>query len=260
MLIDLAELNAQLENSGCCAAHKVVWFDRIGSTNDYLMNLEGAHGAVCLAGEQSAGRGRRGNRWQAPYGSSVLMSIGWRLNPRRAQGLSLACAVAVRRALKKVGVENVRLKWPNDLFLRNAKFAGLLVELSDKKCVVGLGMNIKIDEAQTQSPERTSLPWTDLHREGYEVNKVSLLTHLITELCDVLEEFCRLGFGPFMQEWNRYHLFHLSNVEIDGERSVSGQVMGVNQNGGLIIRNQSGDHEIFTGAVSLRLIPRSETA
>ena len=254
--MDLTALNAILEKSGCHAANKVVWFDRIDSTNDYLMNLEDAHGAVCLAGMQNAGRGRRGNRWQAPYGSSVLMSIGWRMDVRRAQGLSLACAVAVRRALRKVGVENVRLKWPNDLFLRNAKFAGLLIELSDSKCVVGLGMNIKIDEGQTQSPERTSLPWTDLYREGYEVDKVVLLDHLITGLCDALEEFCRFGFGPFMEEWNRCHLFHLSKVDISGDRSISGQVVGVNENGGLIIHNESGDHEIYSGAVSLRLKPQ----
>ncbi|MGI9317162.1 MAG: biotin--[acetyl-CoA-carboxylase] ligase [bacterium] len=252
MFIDIVELNRKLKSNGCSAAGNVVWFDQIGSTNDYIMALEDPHAAVCIAGLQTKGRGRRGNSWQAPYGSSVLMSMGWRIEPQRVGGLSLACGIAVRRALQELGVENVSLKWPNDLLLGEAKFAGILTEITDKKSVVGLGMNINIVESQPQSPGQTSLPWTDLHREGYNIDFLTLVNRLITELCYTLSHFCKVGFEPFIEEWNRYHNYHLSQVQINGAQTLSGQVKGVDRFGGLIIDTQDGEQTLYSGAISMR--------
>ena len=251
-MIDLAELNKQLKIADCPAADKVTWFDQIGSTNDYILALEDSHGAVCIAGLQLKGRGRRGNRWDAPYGSSVLMSIGWRLPVQNAQGLSLACGVAVKRALENIGIENVRLKWPNDLMLKNAKLAGILIELARDKCVVGLGLNVDIGTNHVQTPHETSMPWTDLHRGGYKVDFLSLHKQLICEICDALEKFSVAGFAPFREEWNTHHLYHLRDVEVHGDRSVSGRVQGVDDRGGLVIRTSNGDCTFYAGEVSLR--------
>ena len=257
-MIDLGELNNQLRNAGCRAADNVVWFDQIGSTNDHILSQKDPHAAVCIAGLQVDGRGRRGNRWDAPFGSSVLMSIGWRILAQEAQGLSLACGVAVKRALRDLGIEKVFVKWPNDLMLGNAKFAGILIELAKDKCVVGLGLNVDIGSDQVQSPRQTSLPWTDLHREGYRVDLLLLYRHLICELCNTLEQFTAAGFEPFRDEWNSYHLYHLNEVQVHGEGSVAGRVIGVNNQGGLMVRTPHGDRTFYAGEVSLRPIDRPE--
>ena len=256
-MIDLVELNNQLRAAGCRATDNVMWFDQIGSTNDHILSQDDPHAAVCIAGLQVHGRGRRGNRWHAPYGSSVLMSIGWRIPAQDAQGLSLACGVAVKRALRELGIEKVFLKWPNDLMLGNAKFAGILIELARDNCVVGLGLNVDIGRDRAQSPQRTSLPWTDLHREGYKVDLLLLYRHLICELCGALEQFSAAGFGSFRDEWNRNHLYHLDEVQVQGDCPVSGRVMGADTQGGLVIRTTDGDRTFYAGEVSLRPISRS---
>lgn len=215
------------------------------------MGLDDFHAVVCLAGLQTAGRGRRGNSWQAPYASSILMSIGWRIDPANISGLSLACGIAVRRALKALDVSGVSLKWPNDLLLRGAKFAGILVEINDDKCVVGLGVNIDIKEDHIQSPMATSTPWTDLYREGYKIDYQALVCQLIMKLCDTLGRFSKEGFAPFVEEWNQNHLFHLSQVRVCGQQTVSGRVSGVSEQGGLMLETKSGIQVFYSGDVSL---------
>ncbi|MGB5707737.1 MAG: biotin--[acetyl-CoA-carboxylase] ligase [Arenicellales bacterium] len=251
MKIDIESLNGQLANANCVAAGKVDWFNRVSSTNDCIMDLDDFHAVVCLAGIQTAGRGRRGNIWRAPYASSILMSIGWRIDPANISGLSLACGIAVRRALKELGVSGVTLKWPNDLFLKGAKLAGILVEVADDKCVVGVGINININEDHFQAPMATSTAWTDLFREGHKIEYQALVYQLIVKLCDTLGRFSKEGFAPFIEEWNQNHLFHLSQVKISGQQTVHGRVSGVSEHGGLMLETKSGIQIIYSGDVSL---------
>ena len=86
---------------------------------------------VCIAEFQSAGRGRRGRSWTAPYGSGVCLSLSWQFpeTPRQIGALSLATGVGVLRALREQGVGAIGLKWPNDILSGGSKLGGILIEL-----------------------------------------------------------------------------------------------------------------------------------
>jgi BirA family biotin operon repressor/biotin-[acetyl-CoA-carboxylase] ligase len=117
-----------------------------GSTNEdaRALALAGApHGTLVTAGEQSAGRGREGRRWEAPPGQALLCSLVLREPPALS---SLRAGVAVADA---VGAE-ARLKWPNDVLLGGRKVAGILVEARPHEgwAVLGIGINVALELAE----------------------------------------------------------------------------------------------------------------
>lgn len=131
-------------------------FSEIDSTNQYLLEnaIPLAQGAeVVLAEYQTNGRGRYGKKWLSPLGSGINLSIQWHyshpLEPFALQYLPLAVSLTAIQTLEKMGFMNIRLKWPNDLFFRNKKLGGVLIETKGKtesiyKVVVGLGLNVSL--------------------------------------------------------------------------------------------------------------------
>lgn len=121
----------------------------VDSTNRYLRDAarSGApEGAVVLASEQVAGRGRRGRTWSAPRGGAMLCSVLFR-PPRGAEWLHLvpsAVALAARDAAAACAGVECSLKWPNDLLVGEQKVGGILAELADdgRALVVGVGVNV----------------------------------------------------------------------------------------------------------------------
>ena len=97
----------------------------IDSTNQYLLDrieiLQS--GDACIAEYQQAGRGRRGRQWFSPFGANLYLSMFWRLEqgPAAAVGLSLVIGIVMAEVLRELGAEEVRVKWPNDLYLNDRK-------------------------------------------------------------------------------------------------------------------------------------------
>ncbi|MEJ2502094.1 MAG: biotin--[acetyl-CoA-carboxylase] ligase, partial [Gemmatimonadota bacterium] len=124
-------------------------FRRVGSTSDVARAMaEGGAGTgtLVLAAEQTRGRGRRGRRWDAPAGSSLLLSMV--LRPAAGGGeavLSLRLGMAAARAIESVSGLRVGLKWPNDLLVAGRKVGGILCEgsvegASLRYTIAGLGL------------------------------------------------------------------------------------------------------------------------
>lgn len=126
---------------------------RVGSTNDVAAELAAAgapHGTVVVADEQTAGRGRHGNRWFSPPGSGLYVSVLLRTDTPPV--LTLAAGVAAAEALARTAGLDVMLDWPNDVVVDTAggrrKVAGILAEASTAgdrvdRVVVGLGVNLR---------------------------------------------------------------------------------------------------------------------
>lgn len=130
-----------------------IHFDRIDSTNRYLMdnlsNISPLHEFVALADFQSDGRGQYGRNWQSNACQNILMSIILDtsfLKIDQIFGLHLISALACREVIADL-VTDVRIKWPNDIFIKNKKVAGILIENSWKNhellwSVIGIGINV----------------------------------------------------------------------------------------------------------------------
>lgn len=252
-MIQLKALNKDLDINHCISAGRVEWFDEIGSTNDHIMNLEQFHGAVCVAGLQTQGRGRRGRQWLAPAGSSILMSMGWRVPVAGVAGLSLACGLGVYDALTELGVQGVSLKWPNDVLINGKKLAGILVELGKNRIVIGIGLNVNIQRNHFQYPTETRLPWTDLSNEGYRIEFQQILLQLILHNCEALQAFSDAGFAPVQDRWNRHHGAHQKQITLQGKEPVRGKVVGVDVDGALLLETTEGRRKFYAGEVSMSL-------
>jgi BirA family biotin operon repressor/biotin-[acetyl-CoA-carboxylase] ligase len=142
---------------------------RCGSTQDELLEL--ARGGALAwswvrADEQTAGRGRRGRRWEAAPGSALLVSVLLRpaRSPAELPELTLVAALAVCEAVRALGPE-ARLRWPNDVVVGGRKLAGLLAELEpDPAVLLGIGLNLRGGETELPAAERLSP--TSLELEG----------------------------------------------------------------------------------------------
>ena len=165
--------------------------DVTGSTNDDLLEAgkQGApHGTGLAARAQTAGRGRRGHKWDSTAGN-LLLSIVLRpcVNPAKYSGLAAVSGLAVLEALEKQGLANeIGLKWPNDLVLEGRKLAGILTETSLSGrgvdyVVIGIGVNLR-QRPDDFSPEVARIA-TSLEAQGYPADRAALETALAEALC-----------------------------------------------------------------------------
>lgn len=235
--------------------------DRVGSTNDVVlaqMRSLPRSGMVCLAEEQSSGRGRRGRDWLSPLCGNFYGSVGWTFagGISAVEGLSLAVGVAVIRALRRYGMSSAQLKWPNDIVVGAAKMGGVLIELhaeAEGPChvVIGLGLNLSLPREASQMLGR---PVTDVASElGCEVRRNEIGGLLLDELFLLLGEYSHKGFSALCEEWAGYDALRDSEVDVYGlDRNVSGIARGVDVHGALRVETAQGEVLLYGGEISLR--------
>jgi BirA family biotin operon repressor/biotin-[acetyl-CoA-carboxylase] ligase len=223
----------------------------------------GAPGGSVLAAElQTAGRGRRGRPWFSALGGALTFSLLWRFQRGVSAlgGLSLAVSVGLVRALRELGLDEVRVKWPNDLLWRHQKLAGILVEIDGGErpaAVIGIGLNLRLDERMRGRVDQAA---TDLASAGLRAGRNELLATLLSHQADVLQVFARDGFAPLRAEWEQAHALAGRQVVVAlPDRSEHpGKVVGVADDGALLIGNGATVRRFHSGEVSLRPQPLSE--
>ena len=130
---------------------RIIRLDRVGSTQDEIHRLAEAgapDGTAVVAREQTAGRGSRGQRWESPLGGLWLSVLRRTSKAGPPLVLSLSAGLAVAEALESAGVQEVQVKWPNDLMVNDAKIGGILCEVrwhGDRPAwaVIGVGINVE---------------------------------------------------------------------------------------------------------------------
>lgn len=231
----------------------------IESTNTALKTTDQvrANGDTVLVEIQTAGRGRHGRQWLAPVGGSLTMSMYWRFNDgyQGMAGLSLLVGVAVCRALKQCGVEEARLKWPNDVYLFGKKLAGVLIEVEGQigapaDCIIGIGLNVTVPHHEFDVGQ----PHIDLSQVlGYSIDRNLVAASIIEQLWEVLPVFTQQGFEPFMNEWMDLDWFAERTVVVkSGQKRISGINRGVDHSGALLLETSDGITRFHGGEVSLR--------
>ncbi len=231
-------------------------FDSIPSTNDYLTGLPfSTKTQVCIATEQTHGKGQHSREWLSQKNSSILFSIR-RIFPANIllTGLSLVIGLAVLEVLTKHGVSHLKLKWPNDVYFEDKKLAGILIENSlqnDKQSVViGLGVNHHFtDDLACQAS------WIDIKQIlGFELDSVRLSADLINTLLKFCDTFVQVGLVDFHSRWCAYDYLLGKQVRFNnGKGLMSGTCLGIDQQGLLLINTQ---HEIqsINSSISLFLM------
>jgi BirA family biotin operon repressor/biotin-[acetyl-CoA-carboxylase] ligase len=252
----------------------VQWYDEIDSTNTELLDRarrEAPEGMVLIADLQTAGRGRRGRRWTAPPGTSLMMSVLLRppsgpLPPSRAGLVTLAVGLAAADACEQVSGVRPRLKWPNDLVIVDRKLAGILAESISTQgllsaLVVGMGLNTGWPEV----PAELEGIATSLNLEaGAPVDRALLARRVLEGLEVRYELLCRTGgagAAAVLDEarWNSATLGRRVRVSLEAEppgapardgHSLEGVASDLDPEGRLLITDDAGAvHTVAVGDV-----------
>lgn len=231
----------------------------VDSTNQYLLDriTELKSGDACVAEYQHAGRGRRGRQWISPFGANLYLSMFWRLEqgPAAAMGLSLVVGIVMAEVLHKLGAGDVRVKWPNDLYLNDKKLAGILVELTGKtgdaaQLVIGAGINLTMRESTTNV---ISQDWINLQEAGVIIDRNKLTAELLSELRLAVVKFENEGLSAFISRWREMDNYLDRPVKlIIGNQEVYGVARGIDQQGALLLEQNGNIKPYIGGEISLR--------
>ena len=231
----------------------------IDSTNQYLLDRIGTlqSGDACVAEYQQAGRGRRGRKWFSPFGANLYLSMYWRLEqgPAAAIGLSLVIGIVMAEVLRDLGASQVRVKWPNDLYLQDRKLAGILVELTGKtgdaaQIVIGAGINLAMRKVES---DVINQGWINLQEAGIAIDRNTLAVRLINELRAALELFELEGLTPYLSRWEKLDNFINRPVKlIIGDKEIVGISRGIDTQGALLLEQNGATKAWMGGEISLR--------
>jgi BirA family biotin operon repressor/biotin-[acetyl-CoA-carboxylase] ligase len=263
-----------------------VYLAHVGSTNDEARRLARAgapEGTLVVADHQTAGRGRLDRRWEAPPGTSLLLSLLFRppLAPQQVQQLTMVCGLAAVDAIEAQTGLQAGLKWPNDVLVGESKVGGILTEviLAGQQvdyAVVGIGLNVNLDPGRL--PDDLLAAATSLARQlGRPVPRLPLLWALLRA---VESRYLALKGGRSPQaEWAARLVTLGRPVTVtaaarpaplaaglapaplatgphDRPPVVEGVAEGVDANGALLVRLADGRLEtVMAGDVTLRTHP-----
>ena len=231
---------------------------RVDSTNDVAAELAGRgapHGTVVVADEQTAGRGRHGNRWSSPPGAGLYLSVLLRTDSPPV--LTLAAGVAVAEALARAAGLDAMLEWPNDAVVeasgRRRKVAGILAEASTvgdrvDRVVVGIGINLR-DGAWP--PEVASRAGSVEGLTGRPVDRATLLVEVLAALAGRCGELETGRVGALLRRWEALAPSSRGAAVEWSEGPVRrrGITEGVDEHGALIVRVEGRRERLSGGEV-----------
>ena len=232
-------------------------FDTISSTNDYLLRKEKNKNKdikICIAEEQTKGRGRRGKSWISPKFKNIYFSLNSYLKKEDLSGLSIAVALSVSKVLTKINVMSL-IKWPNDLLVGNKKICGILIETAKvgelTKVVIGIGINVNMEYSELIDQE-----WTSIKLEKKQsVDRNSIITEMIKQLCITLNKFEQEEFDYFLNKFTSLDLLKDKEFTLKDKPNETFIGKGIDNKGLLIAQNLKDQRivKFSSGEVSLKL-------
>jgi BirA family biotin operon repressor/biotin-[acetyl-CoA-carboxylase] ligase len=243
-------------------AGNLVYRESVDSTNTLARALadQGApEGTVVVAEEQTAGRGRMGRDWISPPGANLLFSLLLRppLEPENVFVLTMVLALATIDAIKAASHLSCLIKWPNDLYLKRKKLAGILTEFSVREksvehVILGLGLNVHWHPEPGKGIARQAT--SVLSETGIRTDRSDLLVRILKTF-EVYYGHAKQGkTDPYYKRWNDLCLVLGKPVVIElSSGEIHGLALKIDRQGALIIRDRKGtEQRIISGDVSIK--------
>ncbi len=239
----------------------VTVLDEVGSTSDWLKQnaADLPVGTVVFTESQTAGRGRRDNRWIAPRGKDLMFSL--LLKPaapvEQWPRLTTLAALAICKAIEAELPLHPRIKWPNDIYLHDRKVSGLLAETISTRngvqIVLGIGLNVNTLDFPPDLPATSLL--RDLASPVLsEIDRNPLAHRLLTAL-HVEFQCLEGGFSIAVAEVReRSWLIGRQIRAIAPQGEVFGRVLDLNEEGHLILEFPDGSRHTLTSADAVRRV------
>lgn len=218
----------------------------VDSSNNYALAQIHAglarHGMAVFAHEQVAGKGQRGREWISSGRTNIALSIIINPSPLQVSGqfqLSACIAVAARDFLEFYTSDSVKIKWPNDLYWKDRKAGGILIEnvISGTKwnwSVIGIGININ----QVSFPKNLENPVSLKQITGKEFYPAAMAKELCTVIDTRYRTLMEEGFTGILNDYHR-HLYKKDEIVKlkKDSRIFEVTVKGISRNGKLIVHH-----------------------
>ena len=246
---------------------KLLVYPSISSTNTVLKSLaeEGAEEGLCLiAGEQTAGRGRRGRSFFSPPNSGIYMSVLLRpaLQAVDATSITACAAVAVAEAIESLAPVNAEIKWVNDIYVEGKKVCGILTEASldcengqVNYLIVGIGINTRVPDSDFPE-ELKSIAGSAFGEKPIRELRCRLVAGVLDRL---MSYYGRLTDREWFEEYRRRSMVlgQPINILSPGREPEKAVALDLDRDFALIVRTEDGElRRLNSGEVSIR--PREE--
>ena len=231
-----------------------------GSTNDDAKNFLSEQSSLLsihTSEQQIAGKGRNGKKWISPKGKNIYLSIGWLSNLKYSQldGLSLAIGTILASSLNKFTQNKVGIKWPNDLLIEKKKISGILIETIDLNnqvgVVIGIGINVHMSKEEGKEIDQS---WIALDEVTDSINnRNEIIGDIVNKVFQLTSIFTNEGFKAYKLDYESLDLLtgKRCSINIEGiDKTI--EVLGVNDNGEMLVKEGSEYLTLRYGEVSIR--------
>ena len=229
----------------------------LDSTNAELLRRAAQQSGplLCLAEQQTRGRGRLGRSWYSPPGANLYWSLLWRFPqaPAELLGLSALTAIGAAQALHQLDATDVKLKWPNDLLWDGRKLAGILLESNSTpsaptSIVAGIGLNI---DMPADNP--IDQAWIDLRQAlGQTPSRNAIAAALLNAIVPLYQQAAQGQWPDLLTEWARFDAYQDQTVQLRSpQQTLHGIARGIDKSGALIFETDQGIQTFTSGEVSL---------
>ncbi len=225
-------------------------FNEVMSTNTVakFLSMNGVeNGSVIISEKQTKARGRSGKNWESPLGGVWLSLI---LNPKvdhsKIPLITLATGVAVENTLKRIGITNAEIKWPNDILINDKKVCGILTEAitsfnTIEKVIIGVGIDVNM--AVENFPEELQENMTTLNDEfGEKIDENQLIKTFLQEFEKISEQFLNEEYEAILKEWrkNAYTIGKIVEIHEPFSKPYDAYVLGISRDGSLVVEKIDG--------------------
>lgn len=239
----------------------VVYLESTQSTNEEAKKIarEGAEeGTIVVAEEQITGHGRLARGFYSPFAKGIWFSLILRPKffPMEASKCTLLAAVGVCRGIRRMGLADAGIKWPNDILVHGKKLVGILTLMSASMekidyIIMGIGINTGINK--NEFPEDFREGATSFLNEGINVSRKDLLAAILGELEKEYSIAQNEGFDKVLDDWRALSVTLGQEVRvIFGDDSYTGKAVDIDRDGCLLVNTGSEVKRVIAGDVSIR--------
>lgn len=260
--LDNDKILANIQDYDLARQLKMHVFTKIKSTNSFLKTITREYGIdICCAEQQNQGRGRLNRKWHSPKSENIYLSYRFVVHniSSKISAISLVTGLAIIETLKSFNIINdIKIKWPNDIYWQNKKLAGILIEstqLPEKKIsvVIGIGLNVN-----SSFKEQIDRPWAslfDICTQKFDRNII--IAELINNLTANIRILQQDGFQQFLEQWQKVDYLYTKDITVKHFNSeLTGICAGVDPTGNLILNSLDGSQHILNyGETSIKKMP-----
>ena len=239
----------------------VVYLESTQSTNEEAKKIarEGAEeGTIVVAEEQITGHGRLARGFYSPFAKGIWFSLILRPKffPMEASKCTLLAAVGVCRGIRRMGLADAGIKWPNGILVHGKKLVGILTLMSASMekidyIIMGIGINTGIKK--NEFPEDFREGATSFLNEGINVSRKDLLAAILGELEKEYSIAQNEGFDKVLDDWRALSVTLGQEVRvIFGDDSYTGKAVDIDRDGCLLVNTGSEVKRVIAGDVSIR--------